>query len=240
VSLGFRVITTIKRPPLNLVEKFLEYRTCDLSDVMNRAGTMVGIHGVYSPIARIAGPAVTVSIPAGGINMVKLGIQQARSGDVMVVSAHGDTTYALMGGNISLGMQARGLKGFVIDGGIRDVSELRQLAFPTFARGVACAAADLGPPRGEVNVPIACGGVVVNPGDIIIADEDGVVVVPPHFAKEVLAGVPTLSAQHEKAREILRTGQMTAIERITADFISQGLEIVPGTGEGAAPRGGSA
>jgi 4-hydroxy-4-methyl-2-oxoglutarate aldolase len=231
MSMGFRVITTIKRPPLKLVEKFLDCRSCDLSDVMNRAGTMVGIHGVYSPIARVAGPAVTVSIPAGGINMVKLGIEQARSGDVMVVSAQGDTTYALMGGNISLGMQARGIRGFVIDGGVRDVSELRQLAFPTFARGIACAAADLGPPRGEINVPVACGGVVVNPGDIIIADEDGVVVVPAQFANEVLAGMPALSAQHEKAREILRTGQMTSIERITDDFVNQGLEIVPGHGE---------
>src|SRR5262249_21387919 len=102
VSLGFRVITDITRPQADLVEKFMQYRSCDLSDVMNRSGTMVGIHPVFTPIPRAAGPAVTISIPAGGINMIKLGIDQARSGDVIVVSAQGSTTFAMMGGNISL------------------------------------------------------------------------------------------------------------------------------------------
>jgi regulator of RNase E activity RraA len=226
MSLGFRVITDIPRPPADLIEKFTQYRSCDLSDVMNRAGTMVGIHPVFTPILRAVGPAVTISIPAGGINMIKLGIEQARSGDVIVVSAQGSTTFAMMGGNISLGMQARGIKAFIIDGSIRDVTEMRALDFPTFARSVSCAAGELGGSRGEVNVPIACGGVVVNPGDIIVADEDGIVVVPPEFAEPVLAGVPALHASHEKAREVLRTGQMTSIDRITAEFVKQGLEFV--------------
>ena len=136
MRIGFRVITEIARPSAELVERFSEFRSCDISDVMNRSGTMVGIHAVYRPISRVVGPAVTVSIPAGGINMVKMGIQQARAGDIVVVSAQGDSTYAMLGGNISLGMQARGIKGFVIDGAVRDVSELRELQFPTFARGV--------------------------------------------------------------------------------------------------------
>jgi len=226
MSLGFRVITDIARPPAELTSKFEEYRSCDLSDVMNRSGTMVGIRPVFIPIPRAVGPAVTVSIPAGGINMVKLGIQQARPGDVIVVSTQANTTFAMMGGNISMGMQARGIKAFIIDGSIRDVSEMRALDFPTFARSISCAAGELGGYRGEVNVPIACGGVVVNPGDIIVADEDGIVVVPPESAEAVLAGVPKLHASHEKAREVLRAGEMTAIESITEDFVKQGLEFV--------------
>lgn len=225
MSIGFRVITEIQRPPAELVEKLSVCRSCDISDVMNRAGTMVGIRAVYVPIKSIAGPAVTVSIPAGGINMVKMGIQQCKPGDILVVSAQGDTTYAMLGGNISLGMQARGVKGFVIDGAVRDVSELRELDFPTFARGVAVAAADLGGPRGEVNVPIACGGVVVNPGDIVVADEDGIVIVPSTLAAEVVTGVNTLHAKHEQARVVLRRGDVTAIDAITRDFIDQGLVI---------------
>jgi 4-hydroxy-4-methyl-2-oxoglutarate aldolase len=232
MSLGFRVITDVPRPPANAVERLLACRSCDISDVMNRSGTMVGIHPIYESVARVAGPAVTVSIPAGGINMVKMGIQQAQAGDVMVVSAHGATTTAMLGGNISLGMQARGIKAFVIDGAVRDVSEIRELQFPTFARGIAVAAADLGGPIGEVNVPIACGGVVVNPGDIIVADEDGIVVVPPGFADEVVAAVQALEAKHEQAREILRRGEVTAIERITQDFVGQGLTIESGDGRG--------
>jgi regulator of RNase E activity RraA len=226
--IGFRVITAIERPPAPLSEALGHYRSCDLSDAMNRAGTMVGIRPVYTPIASIAGPAVTVSIPAGGINMVKLGIEQARPGDVLVVSVQGDTTYAMMGGNISMGMQARGLAAFVIDGAVRDVSELRDLGFPTFARGVATAAGDLGGPRGEVNVPIACGSVVVNPGDIVVADEDGIVVVPPDAAVEVMAAADALHDTHVKAREILRTGAVTSVDAITADYRRQGLAIADG------------
>jgi|SRR5579859_2258868 len=226
MSIGFRVITRIERPAANLVERFLAFASCDISDVMNRAGSMVGIRSVYLPVRRIAGSAVTVSVPAGGINMIKVGIEQSRAGDVVVASAQGDTTFAMLGGNISLGMKARGVRGFVIDGAVRDVSELRDLDFPTFARGVAAAAADLGGPRGEVNVPIACGAVVVNPGDIVVADEDGIVVVPLAAAEEVLAALPNLKEKHEAARLALRRGEVTAIERITQEFVSQGLEIV--------------
>ncbi len=226
MSIGFRIITDIDRPDAALVERFDEFRSCDISDVLNRSGTMVGIRSTYLPVPRMVGPAVTVSIPAGGINMVKLGIQQARPGDILVVSAQGDTTYAMIGGNIALGMQARGIRGFVIDGAVRDVSELRDLGFPTFARGVAVAAADLGGPRGEVNVPIACGGVVVNPGDIVIADEDGIVVVPPAVAREVLDAVPALMAKHAEARVVLGRGEVTAIDQITRDYLGQGLDVI--------------
>lgn len=231
MNLGSRVITDIPRPSADAVERLLACRSCDISDVMNRSGTMVGIHAIYPSVTRIAGPAVTVSIPAGGINMVKMGIQQAQAGDVMVVSTHGATSTAMLGGNISLGMQRRGIKAFVIDGAVRDASEIRELQFPTFARAVVAPAADLGGPLGEVNVPIACGGVVVNPGDIIVADEDGIVVVPPAFADEVAAAVDALEAKHEQAREVLRRGEVTAIDRITEDFVSQGLTIEPSDGK---------
>jgi regulator of RNase E activity RraA len=231
MKIGFRVIKDIARPPAELSARLERCRSCDLSDVMNRAGTMVGIKPAYLPIARIAGPAVTVSIPAGGINMVKLGIQQARAGDVVVVSVQGEMTYAMMGGNISLGMQARGIKGFVIDGAVRDVSELRDLGFATFARGIATAAADLGGPRGEINVPIACGSAVVNPGDIVVADEDGVVVIPPDAAEEVLDGVEALHSSHDQAKEVLRRGEVTYIGQITTDFLQQGLVMVEQDGD---------
>ena len=230
MRLGSRVATDIPRPSPDAVERLRGCRSCDISDVMNRSGTMLGIHAVYQPMARVVGPAITVSIPAGGINMVKLGIQQAQAGDVMVVTAQGAATTAMLGGNISLGMQRRGIMAFVIDGAVRDVSEIRDLQFPTFARAVVAAASDLGGPLGEINFPIACGGVVVNPGDIIVADEDGIVVVPPAFADEVVEAVHALEAKHEQAREILRRGEVTAIDRITEDFVSQGLAIGPSDG----------
>jgi 4-hydroxy-4-methyl-2-oxoglutarate aldolase len=231
MNLGSRVITGISRPSAEAVERLLACRSCDISDVMNRSGTMLGIYAIYASVGRVAGPAVTVSIPAGGINMVKMGIQQAQAGDIMVVTTQGAASTAMLGGNISLGMQRRGIRAFVIDGAVRDASEIRELGFPTFARAVVAAAADLGGPLGEVNVPIACGGVVVNPGDIIVADEDGIVVVPPQFADEVADAVAALEAKHEQAREVLRRGEVTAIDRITQEFVSDGLMIERSDGE---------
>jgi regulator of RNase E activity RraA len=85
--LGFRVITSIPRISEERYSPLRQFRSCDLSDAMNRAGTMVGIHPVYTPITAVVGPAVTVSVPAGGFDMIKMGIEQAQPGDVLVVSA---------------------------------------------------------------------------------------------------------------------------------------------------------
>lgn len=225
LDIGFRVFTQIKRPSPQLSSAFEELSSCDISDVLNRACTMVGIKAVYTPIRRIAGPAVTVSVPAGGLNMIKLGMQQTQAGDVLVVSAQGDCTYAMWGGNLSRGLKARGVRGLVMDAAVRDVSQIREEDFPVFARGVATAAGVVEAPRGEVNVPIACGGVVVNPGDIIVADEDGITVVPPHVASEVATKVRDLIAHHQSLQEMLLRGEVTQIEAITKQLVDAGLPI---------------
>lgn len=221
--IGFRVVTQIDRPDPALVERLARFRSVDLSDGMNRAQTMVGIRPAYVPIKMAAGPAVTVSIPASGINMVKMGMEQCRAGDVLVVSVQGDCTYAMWGGNVSRGVQARGVRGFVIDGAIRDVSEIRALDFPVFSRGIATAAGTLDSPRGEVNVPIACGGVVVNPGDIVVADEDGIVVIPPAAAQAVLEKTEQLVELYASIQPVLLRGEVTSIAAITKQLIDAGL-----------------
>src|SRR6266540_4203089 len=179
MSVGFRVYRRSARPDAALIQRFLTVHSADLSDAMNRAGTMDrGIEPIFSPMRRIVGPAVTVSAPTGAFKIVKIGMEQARRGDVLVVNARGVTNGALIGGNVARGLLHRGLAGFISDGAVRDPSEIRELGFATFARGVTTVMGPIDGP-GEVNVPIACGGVVVNPGDIIVADEDGVVAVHP-------------------------------------------------------------
>jgi 4-hydroxy-4-methyl-2-oxoglutarate aldolase len=191
---------------------------------------MSGIVPVYVPMRSAVGVAVTVSIPAGGVNLVKLAMEQTRPGDILVVCAYGATATAVWGGNLTRGLKARGVAGLIVDGAVRDVSEMRAQEFPVFARGVASAIGPVATRAGEINVPIACGGTVVNPGDIVVADEDGIAVVAPSDADEVVAGVAALTAGHAAAQPALLRGEVTQIAAITADFMSSGLELRPPAG----------
>jgi 4-hydroxy-4-methyl-2-oxoglutarate aldolase len=230
LDVGFRVITDVVRPPSELISSFESLFSCDVSDVLHRAGTMSGIRPAYTPIPHVVGPAITVQVPAGGINMVKLGIEQTRAGDVLVVSVQGDCATATWGGNLSRGLYARGVAGLIVDGAVRDVSQIREIGLPVFSRGIATVAGAYDAPSGEVNVPIACGGVVVFPGDIIVADEDGIVVVPPQVAAEVAKGVAELMAHQRGLQEVLLRGEVTNIENIRRQYVAAGLSIVNGEG----------
>ena len=229
MNIGFRMITQIRRPQPDELAVLHGLRSCDISDVLNRAGTMTGLRAAYPDVRPVIGPAVTVSIPIGGINMIKLGMQQTRPGDILVVSVQGDSTTAMWGGNLSRGLKARGVAALVIDGAIRDVSEIREAEFPVFCRGIATAAGPIETSAGEINVPIACGGVVVNPGDIVVADEDGIVVVPPAAAPDVAAATRRLMEQHANAQPVLLRGEVTKIAEITDTFLAAGMSVVEDT-----------
>jgi 4-hydroxy-4-methyl-2-oxoglutarate aldolase len=147
------------------------------------------------PSPRLAGPAFTVRVPPGDNLMVHAAIYRAAAGSVIVVDASGDLEYALAGGNVCAVAQRRGIGGFVLDGVIRDLAELRALEFPVFARGVVPipGGKDVAAPLNET---IRCGGVAVGPGDLVVADEEGIVVVPAGRADEILR-----DAQAKAARE---------------------------------------
>jgi len=219
-------LTDVTRAPESTVREFDGLRSCDISDVMRRAGTMVGIRRVYTPMPAALGTAITVSVPFGGVNMIKLAMEQTRPGDVLVVAAHGVTEYALWGGNLTRGLKARGVRALVVDGAIRDVTEIQAEGYSMYARGVATAVGGIDSPWGEVNVPVACGGVVVQPGDIVVADDDGIVVVPPDEASEIAAATRELMAKHESAQPTLLRGEVTSIDEITRSFLAAGLATV--------------
>lgn len=226
MPVGFRVFRRSYRPDAALLQRFAGLHTADLSDAMNRSGTMDrGILPIFTPIKRIVGPAVTVSAPTGAFNMVKIGMEQTQSGDILVINARAALNGALVGGNVCRGLVHRGLAGLIADGAVRDASEIRQDGLPTFARGVTTVMGPIDGP-GEVNVPIACGGVVVNPGDIIVADEDGIVVIRPSEAEEVLAETARLEASHEAVQPILLRGEVTNIAKIERLLLEQGCTFV--------------
>jgi len=180
----------IPRPAAEVVKGFLGLPTTAISDVVDLSAVMrYAIHPLWPGMPRIAGPAFTVRTSHHDNLMVHAAIYRAEPGDVMVVEA-GDDAMAVAGGNVCAIAQKRGVAGFVVDGVIRDIGESRINGFPLFARGRSpIPAAKEGP--GEINHPVRCGGVVVHPGDIVVADEEGIVVVPLARATEVLKRAQT-------------------------------------------------
>jgi regulator of RNase E activity RraA len=156
-----------------------------LADVLSRDRVMeLGIRPLWSGMPRIAGPAYPVRCPHGDNLMLHAAIHRAPSGSVIIVDS-ADCDYAVAGGNVCAVAQRRGIAGFIVDGVIRDLAELRESRFPVFARGVC-------PIPGKKDVlsvldgTVRCGGVEVAPGDVIVADEEGIVVVPVSSSDEVL------------------------------------------------------
>lgn len=160
----------------NRAKLFEKYSPCAFADILPRKNIMDnGIKPLWQDMPRIAGPAFTVACPPGDNLMFHAAIYRAPEGSIIVVNA-GDVNFAVAGGNVCAVAAKRGIKGFVIDGAIRDIAEIRKLGFPVFARGLT-------PKPGgkeetqDLEQPIQCGGVEVNSGDIIVADEDGIVVI---------------------------------------------------------------
>jgi 4-hydroxy-4-methyl-2-oxoglutarate aldolase len=178
--------TAIDRPSPDVIRAFAELSPNELCDVLELSCVMrYEIHPLWPEIPRVAGPAFTVRTGKHDNLMFHASIYLARPGDIIVVEA-GDDEMAVAGGNVCAIAQRRGVAALVVDGVIRDVVESRQKRFPTFGRGVSpIPAKRVG--EGGLNIQIRCGGVVVNPGDVVVADEEGIVVVPRGRADDVLA-----------------------------------------------------
>jgi regulator of RNase E activity RraA len=176
----------IDRPSPDLIKAYATLSPNELSDVLELSCVMrYEIHPLWPGIPRIAGPAFTIRTGKHDNLMFHASIYLAQPGDIIVVEA-GDDEMAVAGGNVCAIAQRNGVAGLVVDGVIRDVVESRDHRFPVFARGASpIPAKRVG--EGGLNVQIRCGGVVVNPGDVIVADEEGIVVIPGPRAEDVLA-----------------------------------------------------
>ena len=167
------------------------------ADVITRDRVMDPvIHPLWQPMPRVAGPAYPVACPAGDNLMLHIAIHRAPAGSVLVCAA-GDSNWAMAGGNVCAWAQKRGIAGFVVDGLIRDVGETRANKFPVFARGVIPIPA-VRKIAGLIDVPVVCGGFTVAPGDIVIADEEGIVVLPKAQADGLLAKAQARAEKDEK------------------------------------------
>jgi len=183
---GFRVKAEFDRLDADFMEQFIEFDTPDISDLLNRMYAVdPGIVRLTHSHHRLCGSACTVKVFPGDNLMVHKSLDIALPGDIVVIDAHGSSMNAVLGDLISTKAKHRGIAGFVVDGYIRDLPSILELEFPIFGRGTT----SIGPLHrgpGEINYPICCGGIVVNPGDIIVADGAGVVVIPQEIASDLL------------------------------------------------------
>jgi RraA family protein len=205
-KLGFRYIEEIERPDPKWAEKLLRYSTCNISDGLNKLYTMdFGIRQMF-PCRKMAGPAVTVKVRSGDNFMLHKSFALVKPGDVLVVDSQGCNSYAVCGDIMVSCMDKLGVAGLVVDGTVRDIDALRKIGLPVFARGTVCGAGDKDGP-GEINFPVACGGVVVNPGDLVFGDENGVVVVPMEDIEEAFKWADEKVAAEEKRYAEIAAGQ---------------------------------
>lgn len=197
----------IERPSAAIVAGFQRHNTAQVTDAMARQGVMHHEIKSISPGMRVLGPATTVLTRPGDTLFLAHAADIAQPGDVVVVDAGGYADVSVIGDGISYYMQVkRGIAGVVIDGSVRDVTGIRELGFPTFARGITPRLfGSQGP--GAINVPISCGGTTVNPGDLVLGDDDGVVVVPKEDVERVLALTDEHLAGERRRRLLIDQGK---------------------------------
>lgn len=193
---GFRIRLDYPRTPVELIQRFQAYDVPDISDTLNRLYALDS--SITCQNAReqvLCGTVCTVRVFPGDNLMVHKVLDVARPGDIVVVDAHGDRSMnAILGDTICAKAKHRGIQGFVVDGLVRDMPGVDELDYPVYARGTT-AVGPLHRGPGEINYPICCGGVVVNPGDILIARMSGIVVIPRDHAPLI---IDRLDASREK------------------------------------------
>ena len=176
-------------------------------EAQGRTGLMKPYMRPIYPSAKAAGPAVTVLCQSGDNLMIHAAVAVCQPGDVLVVTTSSDSTDGMFGDLLATSLTAHGVLGLVIDAGVRDVSELTAMDFPVWSKAIH-AQGTVKATAGSVNIPIVCAGAAIQPGDVIVADMDGVVVVPRESAGEVAKASQARVAKEEKNRHSLRAGEL--------------------------------
>lgn len=200
---GFRILERTRTND-ELVSLFENLPSSIISDNLSRLNGTWGLHPYHRPGTRLLGQALTVRVRSGDNLMIHKALQMGGAGDVLVIDGDGCLDRALMGEIMKRVAQMRKFSGVVLDGAIRDVASYRDDSFPCYARGV-CHRGPYKEGPGEINVPVSISGVVVQPGDIVVGDDDGVVFISPADARSVAA------ASHKKAQAEAET--FKSIER---------------------------
>jgi 4-hydroxy-4-methyl-2-oxoglutarate aldolase len=218
-----RWVQNVPRLDDDVVEAFGKFSVPDISDAVGPLYTMAaGMRPLYEPINRLMGRALTVKAPPGDSLTIHGAISVCRPGDVLVIDWRGHVDSCSGGAGMLMAPIRQGLAGVLVDGAWRDVLDLQALGFPIFGRGIS-AVSRAKSQFGEINVPVSCGGVVVNAGDLIVADAEGIVVVPRLEAASICQHVAERSAQADALRNEADRAAEVAMDS-TAGGLAENLE----------------
>jgi 4-hydroxy-4-methyl-2-oxoglutarate aldolase len=205
--MSHKIVRRIERADAAAVKILGESGVATIHEAQGRTGLMRPYMRPIYPTARVAGTAVTVSIAPGDNLMIHASLDVCKPGDVLVVAPTSECTDGYFGELLGVSCQAHGVAGLIIDAGVRDTAELTAMNFPVWSKAVSSQGTVKNVP-GDVNIPVVCAGAMVNPGDVVVADADGVVVVAREIAAEVSKASQQRIAKEEKTRERLRKGEL--------------------------------